>query len=227
MNYIVVIPARGGSKRLPRKNILPLSGKPLICHSIEYALYDFSPNDIYVSTDDAEIMEVVRPYGIHIVERPESLSGDLVPTADVLQHVSTEVQGADILYDYMILLQCTNPLRPRGMLREAMDKLQQSGKRCLVSVSPSYRKLGKIEDDRYIPWNYKFGQRSQDMEPLYYENGLLYITHRSLIEECKIIDNTPFPFIIDHPYAQIDIDTPDDFAYAEYVMKNHLQQFEG
>lgn len=219
MRLIVVIPARGGSKRLPRKNILPLGGKPMICHTVEYALSDFKPEDIYVSTDDAEIMQTVRPYGIHIIERPESLSGELVSTADVLQHVSVNVQSAGIIYDYMILLQCTNPLRPKEMLRDAMESLQQSGKKCLVSVSPSYRKFGKIEDNQFIPWNYRFGQRSQDMEPLYYENGLVYITHRALIDESKIIDNDPFPYIIDHPYAEIDIDTLEDFRYAEYVMK--------
>lgn len=224
--YIVVIPARGGSKRLPRKNVLPLDGKPLVCHTVEYALSDFRPEDIYVSTDDGEIMQTVRPYGIRIIERPEPLSGDLVPTADVLQHVSASVQGAGILYDYMILLQCTNPLRPQGMLRDAIEKLQQSGKKCLVGVSPSYRKFGKIVDNRFVPWNYRFGQRSQDMEPLYYENGLVYITHRTLIDESKMIDDDTFPYIIDHPYAQIDIDTSDDFAFAEYAMKNRRSQFE-
>lgn len=165
-------------------------------------------------------MRVVRPYGIHIVERPGSLSGDSVLTADVLQHVSREIQNDGDTYDYMILLQCTSPLRPRGMLRHAADRLLQSGRECLVGVSSSYRKLGKIEEDnRFVPWNYRFGQRSQDMTPLYYENGLVYITHRSLIDECKIIDDNPFPYIIDHPYAGIDIDTIEDFKYAEYVIE--------
>ena len=220
MKNIVVIPARGGSKRLPRKNVLPLGGKPLICHTVEYALSYFRPEDVYVSTDDGEIMQTVRPYGIQIIERPETLSGDFVPTGDVLQHVSVNVQGAGIPYDYMILLQCTNPLRPQGMLQDAFEKLRRSGKRCLVGVSASYRKLGKIEDNRFVPWNYRFGQRSQDMEPLYYENGLIYITHRTLIDEGKIIDNAPFPYIIDHPFAGIDIDSFKDFAYAEYIIRN-------
>lgn len=216
--YIVVIPARGGSKRLPRKNILPLAGKPLICYSLEYALCDFRPNDVYVSTDDMEIMQVVEPYGINIIERPVSLSGDLISTADVLQHVSIEVQKKGIAYDYMVLLQCTNPLRPQGMLQHAMNKMLHSNRKSLVGVSPSYKKLGRIEDNRFIPWNYQFGQRSQDMTPLYYENGLIYITHHSLIDECKIIDYNPVPYIIDHPYSQIDIDTIDDFEYAESII---------
>lgn len=218
MKFIVVIPARGGSKRLPQKNILPLAGKPLISHSIEYALRDFTNSDVYVSTDTPEIMKVVEPYGVNIVKRPESLSGDLIPTADVLQHISEELQKTGILYDYMILLQCTSPLRPQGMLKHAMNELLYSERKCLVGVSPSYKKLGKIENNRFIPWNYRFGQCSQDMTPLYYENGLIYITHRSLIDECKIIDDTPFPYVIDHPYAQIDIDTIEDFAYAEYTI---------
>ena len=88
MKFIIVIPARGGSKRLPRKNILPLAGKPLIAHSVEYALRDFAPEDIYVSTDAPEIMQAVEPYGVRVIERPGALSGDFTPTADVLQHLS-------------------------------------------------------------------------------------------------------------------------------------------
>lgn len=219
MRFIVVIPARGGSKRLPHKNILPLDGKPLICHSIEWALEYLPKEDIYVSTDAEEIIEVVKLTGVNVIKRPEILAGDFTPTADVMKHVSYELHKQGKKYDYMILLQCTQPLRPRGLLNNAIEKLLESGCKSLVGVSPLIRKLGKIDNNKFIPWNYVFGQRSQDMEPLYYENGLIYITHYTLADEAKVIDDNPFPYIIDHPYAQVDIDTEEDFAYAEYVLR--------
>lgn len=222
MKFIVVIPARGGSKRLPRKNVLPLAGKPLICHSIEYALLDFGPEDVYVSTDSAEISQVAGAYGVNVVRRPEALSGDLTPTGDVLRHVSETLGGNGTPYDYMVLLQCTSPLRPRGMLRDAVEALSASGRKSLVGVTPWCRKLGRMEGGRFVPWNYRFGQRSQDMAPLYYEDGLVYITHRSLVEEGKVIDGDAYPFVVDHPYARVDIDTLQDFEYAEYVIRQGL-----
>lgn len=218
--FIVVIPARGGSKRLPHKNILPLAGKALIRHSIECATQYLPKEDVYVSTDAQEIVDAVSTTGVQIIIRPEELAGDFTPTADVLKHISDELHKQGKVYDYMILLQCTQPLRPHGLLQNAVDKLLGSGRKCLVGVTPSTKKLGKIQNDKFVPWNYVFGQRSQDLEPLYYENGLIYITHRSLADEAKVIDENPFPYVIDHPYAQVDIDTAEDFAYAEYVLAN-------
>lgn len=218
MKFIVAIPARGGSKRLPRKNILPLGGKPLICYSIDYALQHFPKEDVYVSTDADEIIDVAEPTGVNIIKRPAAISGDFTAMSDVLKHLSEQLHTQDVPYDFMILLQCTQPLRPQNMLKDAVEALLRSQRKCLVGVSPSVKKLGKIEDERFIPWNYTFGQRSQDMEPLYYENGLIYITHRSLIDENRIIDENPYPYVIDHPYAQVDIDTEEDFEYVKYMI---------
>lgn len=226
MKFVIAVPARGGSKRLPGKNILSLAGKPLINHTIDYARKEYPEANVYISTDSLEIMRVVYNEDCFVIERPESLSGDYVSTAEVLKHLSGELYKNHIVYDYMILLQCTNPLRPKNMLREAIADLCHSNRKCLVSVSPLIMKLGRIENENFIPWNYCFGQRSQDISPLYYENGLIYISHFSLIDEGKIINDNPLPFIIDHPYAQVDIDTIDDFKYAESLinMKNEYNR---
>jgi N-acylneuraminate cytidylyltransferase len=81
--------------------------------------------------------------------------------------------------------------------------------------------LGKIVEEKFVPFNYTIGQRSQDLEPLFYENGLLYITKASLILEEKIVGHKNFPFIVDHPYAKVDIDTAEDFKYAEFILENY------
>ena len=119
----------------------------------------------------------------------------------------------------MIHLQCTQPLKPKGIINETIKIIEETKTRSLLSVSPIIKKLGKVKDDKFIPWNYTFGQRSQDMEPLYFENGLIYATCRELINKGKIIDNEAYPYIINHPYANVDIDTDEDFRYAEYLMR--------
>jgi len=94
----------------------------------------------------------------------------------------------------------------------------------LFTVSRDYKKLGKIIDNQYQPFNYSIGYRSQDLEPLYYENGLLYITRASLIKENIIFNEKSIPFIVNHKFAEIDIDTQEDFDYAEFVLKNYNEE---
>lgn len=140
-------------------------------------------------------------------------------TAATLKHVSDTILSKGIDYDYMILLQCTNPLRPEHMLKNAIRAIESSQRESLIGVSPLIMKLGRISDNKFIPWNYVFGQRSQELEPLYYENGLIYISSKHLISNGIIADENAIPFVIDHPYSKIDIDTEEDFKEAENAIK--------
>ena len=215
MKTIAIIPARGGSKRLPQKNILQLGGIPLIAHSILYAQANSKIIDeIYVSTDDKQIKEIALQYGVKVIDRPATISGDLVPTVSALKHA---LESIDDEVENIILLQPTNPLRPLNLLKEAFDNYEKEGKESLFSVSRSEQKLGKISDNQFIPFNYKIGQRSQDLETFFYENGLLYITKANLILEKIIISENAFPFEVNHIFANIDIDTKEDLEYAEYL----------
>ena len=187
---IAIIPARGGSKRLPGKNIKLLGGIPLLAHSILYAQqFDFI-DAVYVSTDDAQIKEVALQYGAIVIDRPQALSGDLEPTVSALKHV---LESIDEIIENVILLQATNPLRPQNLLQNAFAIFQEQLVDSLFTVSRSHHKLGKIIDDQFIPFNYKVGQRSQDLEPLYYENGLLYIAKASVLLNDEIITKDAFP----------------------------------
>ena len=217
--YVVVIPARGGSKRFPGKNIYPLNNKPLINYSIEWALNNPLSSDVYVSTDDSEIAKTAENAGAKILWRPENLSGDFVSTAKTLQHVGEELEIIGVDFDYMILLQVTNPLRPTNMLTDAIKMIETSDYDSLMTVSLLYAKLGKIIDNRFVPWNYQYGQRTQDMEPLYYENGLLYISKKEIILRGLIVGEKMYPMIVDHLYGTIDIDTIEDLKYAEFIMQ--------
>jgi CMP-N-acetylneuraminic acid synthetase len=217
---IAIIPARGGSKRLPNKNILSLGGIPLIAHSILYAQKNSAIiDDIYVSTDDEAIKNIALQYGAKVIDRPESLSGDLEPTATVLKHA---LESLDFEVDNVILLQATNPLREDNILKDAFGIFQNRNYDSLFTVSRNHHKLGKIANNTFVPFNYEIGQRSQDLEPLYYENGLLYISKAKLILDGKIISETAYPFEVNSIFANVDIDTEEDLEYAEYLFNKFI-----
>lgn len=211
---IAIIPARGGSKRLPHKNILPLAGKPLLAHSIEFAKMHSFLDDVYVSTDDDEINKIAIQYGAKVIKRPSLISGDFEPTITALQHAITVIEEK---VENIVLLQATNPLRPDFLLDEAFKLFEKNNLESLFTVSRDEHKLGKIVDNKFIPFNYKIGQRSQDLEPLYYENGLLYIAKVKLIESGILINADSYPYLIAHPFSKVDIDTQEDLDYAEYL----------
>lgn len=215
MKTIAIIPARGSSKRLPNKNLLPLGGIPLFVHSILYA--QANPeliDEVIVSTDDEAIKKIAIEYGVLVIDRPREISGDCEPTVSALKHV-LESLGNEV--ENVILLQPTNPLRPTNLLEEAFATFEKENCDSLFTVSRNYQKFGKIIDAKFIPYNYTIGQRSQDLAPLFFENGLLYISKAKLILENKIISENAFPMIVNHPFSHVDIDTQDDFDYAAYL----------
>jgi N-acylneuraminate cytidylyltransferase len=212
---IAIIPARGSSKRLPNKNILPLGGIPLLVHSIQFAQANSSFIDsIYVSTDDVAIKKIAVQYGAQVIDRPSSISGDFEPTITSLQHA---LSCLDTSIENVVLLQPTNPLRPENLLKDCFDKFLNMNCDSLFTVSSNDHKLGKIAANKFIPLNYEIGQKSQDLEPLYFENGLLYICKASSIKQGKIITENAFPFVVNHIFSNVDIDTQDDFDFAEYL----------
>lgn len=224
MKTIAIIPARAGSKRLPQKNLLPLDGLPLLVHSIRYAVVNSDIiDDVFVSTDDEKIKKIATENGAKVIDRPIQFSGDFEPTLSALKHVLESIES-DV--ENVILLQPTNPLRPQNLLKEAFHSYKEGNYDSLFSVTRNHQKFGKIVANKFEPFNYTIGQRSQDLEPLFFENGLLYITKAALIlpldcarADSKIISENAFPFVVNHIYANVDIDTLEDFEYAEYLLK--------
>lgn len=215
MRNIAIIPARGGSKRFVKKNIQLLGGLPLLVHSIQYALANNEIIDeVYVTTDDPTIKSIALYNGAKVIDRPKNIAGDLEPTVSALKHVLESIEG-DV--ENVFLLQPTNPLRPENLLEEAFETYQKGKYSSLFTVSRNHQKFGKISTNKFIPYNYTIGQRSQDLDPLFFENGLLYITKASLVLKNSIISESAFPFEVNHIFAKVDIDTQDDFNYAEYL----------
>ena len=217
MKTIAIIPARGNSKRLPNKNLLFLGGIPLLVHSILFAQRNPSiVDEVYVTTDNAAIKKVALEYGARVIDRPDTLSGDFEPTISCVQHVLDSIPDA---VESVVLLQPTNPLRPENLLQEAFERYHSTDADSLFTVTRNHQKLGKIENNCFEPYNYTIGQRSQDLELLYFENGLLYVIKANLIREGKIVSENSIPYEVNHIFATVDIDTQDDLDYAEYLIK--------
>lgn len=221
MKTIAIIPARGNSKRLPNKNSKLLGGLPLLVHSINYAKQYGFIDAIYVTTDNEEIKSIALEYDALVINRPKKLSGDTEPTVTALKHVLETINDT---IENVILLQPTNPLRPKHLLSEAFQLFKE--KRCdsLFTVTRNHQKFGTIGIDKFKPFNYELGQRSQDLEPLYFENGLLYLIKAKHILNNQIITANGFPLIVNHPFASIDIDTQEDFDLAEFMLNKYKNE---
>jgi CMP-N-acetylneuraminic acid synthetase len=218
---IAIIPARGNSKRLPGKNTKFLGGIPLLAHSIKYAQQFSFIDEIYVTTDHSEIKNIALQFGAKVIDRPTEISGDFEPTVSALKHVLESISDE---VENVILLQATNPLRPENLLEEAFQIYLNSNSDSLFTVSRNHDKLGKIVNDTFEPFNYTIGQRSQDLEPLFFENGLLYISKANLIKNDVIISEKAFPLEVNHIFAKVDIDTQEDFDYAAYLYQKQINK---
>lgn len=226
MIYQIVIPARGGSKRLPGKNLRLLGNHPLIVHTILFALESFPKESIWVNTDDLGIAETASLYGVQITFRPIELGFDTVSTVDVLSYQVDEFKKNNINCDAIILLQATNPFRPNGLIEDSICFFENEKRGSLASFSSLNRKYGKIKNNYFSPINYVPGQRMQDIEPEYFENGLIYITKKEYIMNKLVVTNDVYPLLIDSLESLVDIDEASDLLFAEFVFnqikKNNL-----
>lgn len=223
MNSLAFIPARGGSKRLPGKNSMKFGGRPLIYYSIAFALYN-KMSKVIVSTDDDEIASVAEFYGAEVLERPADLSGDHVSTASAAKHCLHDQQTKGFYPDIVVTLQPTNPLRPKELFSEAV-KLWDDDCDAVISTTLNKKKYGTIEDGYFRPLNYSPGVRSQDLNVQCYENGLLYLTRPSLIEQGEIFGSKIKTIQTDELYSLVDIDTAFDFDLGEKLLSSYAQEF--
>ncbi len=215
---IALIPARAGSKRLPGKNIRLLGGIPLIAHSINFARNSPQISEVFVSTDSDEIANVANAYHAKVLMRPAKLAKDTSLTSEVLSYHTNKTFINIPGIKWIVLLQPTNPIRPDNLTSKAFKLLNHDGgSPALATFTAFHKKLGKIHNGKFFPENYKPGQRSQDLEKLYYENGLLYILNLELAQRGNIFPEALIPMVIDTIHGTVDIDTRNDFEYAEQV----------
>ena len=219
--YIILIPARKNSKRLKGKNKRLLLGKPLISHSIEYALKNFSKNQIWVNTDDYEIKDITNHYKVNFYMRDDNLAEDETSTNSVVSDFCKYLISEKINFKNVITLQPTNPIRSMTLLADCIKKYETSERNSLMTVSILHKKFGTIRDKNYNPMNYKIGQRHQDLDDVFYENGLIYISSKyAILNLNNYISEDVFPYVTSEIGSMIDIDFESDLKFAELILKN-------
>ena len=229
---LAIIPARGGSKRYPRKNIAQLCGKPLIAWSIEAGLQSKYVDRVVVSTDDEEISRAATRYGADVpFIRPENLSHDTATTIDTVIHAINEVENESEKYRYILLLQPTSPLRNAQHIDRSVETLIEKNADSIVGVTEVSHPVEWTNTlpidasmDDFISDEVYF-TRSQDFPKRYRINGAIYLIKKSsLITSGKMISkNNSFAHIMSK-FASVDIDDQFDFMMAETILGGGLNQ---
>jgi pseudaminic acid cytidylyltransferase len=217
---IAIITARGGSKRIPRKNIKLFLGEPIIKYSIDAALSSACFDEVMVSTDDAEIAEVALRYGAKVpFLRSKETSDDYATTADVLVEVLNEYKKLNIHFEYSCCIYPTAPFVNADKLKKGLNELKNSGALSLIPVTrfsyPILRSL-KIENSKlYMNWPEYMNIRSQDLSPAFHDCGQFYFfkTEDFLVNKKLFTENT-IAFEIPETEVQ-DIDNEEDWIFAE------------
>jgi CMP-N-acetylneuraminic acid synthetase len=224
MKILGVIPARGGSKGVPGKNIKLLGGKPLIAHAIDCAIESGKLSRIVVSTDSEEIASVVEKYGAEVILRPSDLATDSSNVVTAVKHV-LEVLQED--FDIIVLLQPTAPLRTGSQLNEVIKMLSDSEKlEGVISVVPMDdvhpARMYNLEQDNHILPYLKDGEslRRQDIQPLYYRNGCFYaVKTKAFLEQNSFMVHNKKGYVMDINWL-VNIDIPRDFALATVLYED-------
>lgn len=220
--FLAIIPARGGSKRVPRKNMLALAGRPLIAWTIEAALKSSYIDTVVVTSDDDEILAVSAKWGASIIKRPDHLADDTATTFDAIKHAIDSMQKQ---YDFIVLLQPTSPLRNATHIDESIELLLTKQSDAVISVCPMDHSplwSNTLPDDGnmrgFLP-DVILNKRSQDLETYYRLNGAIYICRadKLLNEKTFFIKNNIFAYKMDKEDS-VDIDENIDFKIAEAIM---------
>ena len=230
MRILALITARGGSKRLPHKNILPLGGKPLIQWTIDAALDLPDICHVLLSTDDPAIAEVGRTGGAYVPWlRPAALAGDTASGTDVALHALEWYEAQHGSIDGLLLLQPTSPLRSRATIARGLALFDPALGRPVIGVSPAPSHpmwTFKLEGDSLVPFVAGDGlqTRSQDLPPAYVVNGAFYLTSpQRLRSEKTFFSKDALALLIPSEQEGLDIDTPQDFALAKYYLESKSQ----
>lgn len=223
----VIIPARSGSKGIRGKNLLELCGKPLIAWSIERAVNSECVSNVYVSTDGFDIAETAVKYGASVIERPEDISGDTASSESALLHAISEIEKTEN-FDNMIFLQATSPLREKEDIDNAYEVFVREGYDSLFSMA--------VMDDytlwsghlgtgiRSLSFDYRNRGRRQDREPIYLENGSIYILKKDLIKKYNNrlggrIGMYEMPF-----HHSFEIDSESEVGICEFYLNKILEK---
>lgn len=224
-NLVAIITARGGSKGLPRKNVLNLLGKPLIAHTINAAKESEIFQKIVVSTDDEEIKDISLQYGANVIDRPRHLATDTASSLDVIEHTLTELHKNGDDFSHFILLQPTSPLRTSEHIKKAWDEYVHNNATSLVSVTKEdhspYKLLVETKNGIEPLFGYDYLTMPRQKLPNTYRiNGAIYIAKTIVFLKSLNLFQAPMISYIMSKETSFDIDDLSDFNQVEYILKN-------
>lgn len=228
MSVLAIIPARGGSKGIPRKNVRRVAGKPLVAHTIEQARHARHIDRVVVSTDDAEVAAIARQYGAEVIWRPDALSGDTATSESALLHGLDHLREAEgYTPDLVVFLQCTSPLTLAedidGVVQALLDEAADSA----LAVTPFHHFLWRRHDDgeaEGINHDKSVRLRRQDKEPQFLETGAVYVMRTPGFKAAQHRFFGKTALYAMPPERCLEIDEPEDLLVAETLMREQHQQ---
>lgn len=226
-SFIAIIPARGGSKGLQRKNIRLLCGKPLISYSIAAAQECKWIGRCIVSTEDQEIKKISLQLGAEVIDRPDFLAADASLSRDVVRHALMELKKRNELPEYFVLLQPTSPLRTSQHLDEAIEQFLASGKKSSVSIAEMehhpFKCVQHTQKDEWTPMiDYKTLEAPRQLLPMMYRpNGAIYLMSSAAFLKEQSFFVPPVCFYVMDRESSIDIDDEIDLTLADLILAKH------
>lgn len=217
MKTLAIIPARGGSKGVPRKNLVPVNGKPLLVWTIEAAIKAWTVNKVAVSTEDKEIAGIAKLYQVEVVKRPDELATDEASAESVLLHTLAHLKSAGYEPDLVVFLQCTSPLTTEDDIDNVVSALLDQRADSALSVVPFHYFLWN-ESGEGINHKRSCRPRRQDREPQYIETGGIYVmrTKGFLAVKHRFFGKT-IVHVCGGPHMEID--DPFDLAMADALLR--------
>jgi CMP-N,N'-diacetyllegionaminic acid synthase len=180
MKIVSLIPARGGSKGIPRKNLIDLNGKPLLYYTINASLWS-DVNETWVSSDDDEILNISKTYGAKTIKRPKELSGDIIMPDEALLHFANQED-----FDILVFIQPTSPLINTWYINKGIEMIKNGGYDSVFTATKEHWIPKWDKNVNPIDWDTKSRPRRQDKPDSYVENGMFYITKRKNLIESKL-----------------------------------------
>lgn len=231
MKSVALIPARGGSKRLPRKNALPFLGKPMMAYSIEAALQSGLFERVVVSTEDAEFAAIAREYGAEVDDRPPGLAGDKDTVASVCQDYLKREEEAGRSYDMLCVLYATAPMRGSADVKAVYDLIEPGVCHYALAVTeyaqPPHQALKRVSEEGDISpmWPELVAKRSDSLPDLLVDNGSTYcVMVEDFKQSGKFYDDTMRGHMMPR-WKSVDMDTAEDFEISEFYARKYEGQW--
>jgi len=215
---LAVVPARGGSKGIPRKNIRLLGGEPLIGYTLRTALDASIIDGLVVSTDDVEIADVASGYGVDVVRRPRELGSDSATTESVLLHVIDSLASCGKFFDIILVLEPTSPLRSVSTIHRATEMIIDNHFNSLLAIRETRENVGILKDGFFRCIVPDAPRRRQLRTPFYIESSTIYAARIDWFCRTKTLVCENWGALIVSDLEAVDINTEEDFMFAEFLI---------